>query len=362
MNVWELPGPAGFLRRVERSLRDGVSVVVRFPGGRKEPDGFREQALTLLQGTWNCAVFRPESALLPFESLRDRFAPRLASAGDPSLLDLCEQQDFQGRLIWLDGLDGLDRDGWLGWKKFLEDYAQASRSVREFERTLFVVVLAGAPPVAPPKRDVTLTTHDWCGVVDEMDLLFMAYERLGRRNTAGTMRSLLATTVARVAAWDLETAERLLEEEDAAILEPSRMLRTIARDKGWTADTPVRWELGTASENGSPHAALASLDDPPREIRRRVWSAQASVLLPVIDARRLEFIQEHHALLAMHLSREGNASDPLDLDTGALTGMISRPGFDDTVRGFVRRMHHWRNDLAHLKPLAAGAVRSLATR
>ena len=58
MNVWALPGPAGFLRRVERSLRDGVSVVARFPGG--EQAGFRDRILTLLNDSWTCAVFPPE--------------------------------------------------------------------------------------------------------------------------------------------------------------------------------------------------------------------------------------------------------------------------------------------------------------
>ena len=39
MNVWMLPGPAGFLKTVERSLRNGVSTVVRFPG--REQVGLR---------------------------------------------------------------------------------------------------------------------------------------------------------------------------------------------------------------------------------------------------------------------------------------------------------------------------------
>lgn len=357
MDAWTLPGPAGFLRRVERSLRDGVSVVVRFPG--RGQAGFREQALARLQGSWHCSVFRPESAKLPFKSIRDRYAPQLASTWGGSLLDLCEQQDFQGRLIWLEGLDGLDRGDWLAWKQFLVDYAQASRSVREFERTLFVAVLEGVPPADPPESEVTLTTHDWCGVVDEMDVLFLAYERLGECNLVLTMRSLLATTVARVAAWDLELAERLLDEEQDVILDPCCMLRSVARDKGWTVDTPVRWEFGRASATGTRHAVLASLDNPPYEIRRRVWSAQASVLLPVIDGRRVGIIREHRTRLALHLHNEQKQMDPLELDVNALTGMIQRPGFDDAVRRSVRQMNAWRNDLAHLKSLSAGAVRSL---
>ena len=358
MNVWTLPGPARFLRRVERSLRDGVSVVVRFPG--KQLPGFRERALMVLHQSWHCAIHRPEPAISPIESLRERFAPQLSTAWDPSLLDLCKDKEFQGRLIWLDGLDDMVTDDWFAWKQFLGRYAQASRSVTGFERTLFVVVLEGTPPAEPPARDVTLTLHDWSGVVDEMDLLFLAYQRLGDRNVVQTMRSLLATTVAQVAAWDIETAERLLNEETKVILNPSSMLRSFAREKSWTSDTPVRWDLGTASMDGSPHAALASLDDPPREIRRRVWAAQLSVLLPAIDRRRIKIIEEHYEQLAVRLELEGNGTDnPFDLDIGNLTHLINRPGFDDAIYRQVTDLNSWRNDLAHLKPLSARALRSL---
>jgi len=129
-------------------------------------------------------------------------------------------------------------------------------------------------------------------------------------------------------------------------------------EHAFTVDTPVRWEFGTASATGTRHAVLASLDDPPYEIRRRVWSAQASVLLPVIDGRRVEIIREHRTRLALHLHNEQKRMDPLELDVNALTGMIQRPGFDDAVRRSVRQMNAWRNDLAHLKSLS-GAVRSL---
>lgn len=355
MDVWTLPGPAAFLRRVERSLRDGMSVVVRFPGGARAD--FRERVLSSLQGSWHCVVFRPESASPPFDSLRARFAPRLSSEREVSLLDLCEEPDFQGRVIWL---DGLDRDDWSAWKKFLSDYAHASRGVGEFERTLFVTVLGGVPPADPPDRDVTLAIHDWRGIVDEMDLLFLAYERLGRRAVGGTMRSILATAVARVAAWDLETAEILIDEDDDVMLDPHGKLRAVAQDKGWTADTPVDWEHGTESGNGSLHAAVASLEDPPREIRRRIWSAQVSVLLPVIDVRRREIAQQHHGRLAVQIESEGEKIDPLDLDIGRLTGMVQRPGFDPAVRSHVRRLNGWRNNLAHLKTLSPVAVREIA--
>ena len=333
---------------------------MRFPG--RAPADFRERTLSPLYGSWRCTVVRPKPSIAPFESLRKRFAPRLSSAWGATLLELCEHEDFQGRIIWLDGLDSLNRNDWLAWKQFLTDYAQASRSVREFERTVFVALVESVPAADPPQEDVTLTTFEWSGAVEELDLLFLAHERLFQRDVGPLMRSLLATIVARVAAWDPETAERLLDEKDEVILDPGPMLRAVACEKGWTSETAVGWEFGTASGSGVIHAALASLENPPREIRRRVWSAQTSVLLPVIDGCRRDIVLEHRALLAHHLGREGNPVDPLDLDVGDLTGMAQRPGFDQDVRRRVRELNKWRNDLAHLKPLSAPTARLLVGR
>ena len=358
MKLWTLPGPARFLQRIERTLRDGKSIVTRFPG--EAPMGFRDRALSPLQDVLHYAVFRPDPTELPVEGLRKRFVPGLSEDWGVSLRDLCEHQDFCGRLIWLDGLDALDENDWLAWKKFLSDYAQASRGVREFERTLFVAALEGVPPADPPDEDVALAQCDWRGVVDEMDLLFLAYERLGDRAGSPVMRSLLAATAARVAAWDPEMAERLLDEEDETILAPHSMLQSVAREKGWTSDTVVTWKFGTASSDGTVHAAIAALENPPYEIQRRLWSAQVSVLLPEIDVWRRRFVLENGALLRFHLHREGKREDPLDLETSDLVGMVLRPGFDHEVGERVRHINELRNKLAHLKPLPWHAVRLLA--
>ncbi len=360
MDIWHLPGPVAFIRRVEHALRGGVSVVVRFP--RQTLAGFGEHVRSRLEESWRCTVYRPEPANPPFENLRERFAPNLPNEWNPTLLDLCEHEDFRGRLIWLDGVGRMDGEDCSAWKKFLVDYAQASRNVPEFERTLFVVVLEGTPPADPPPEDVTLKCFDWRGAIDEIDLLLAAHERLRSRDAGVVMRSLLAATVAHVASWDPDLAERLLDEGCDAILDPLALLQSVAKEKGWTSDTSACWELGTASGSGVSHAALASLEDPPRDLRRRLWNAQASVLLPSIESWRWNFLLEHRVLLAQHLEREGSPADALDLDIGELTGMVQRPGFDTEVRRDVRRMSRWRNELAHLRPLPTNAARLLAGR
>ena len=297
-------------------------------------------------------VFRLDGARKPCESLLERFAPR-----GSSLVDLCAAQEFQGRLI---RIDGLDRDTWPDCRQFLTDYARYSRNVARLDRTQFLVILVDAPLEAPPPRDATLEVHDWRGAVSEMDLLFLAYERLEARRVNEMMRVLLATIVARVAAWNLDIAEQMLDlESEGDIVDPIYMLRSIAANEGWTLETPAEWALGTASGTGVVHAALASLEKPPRELRSRIWSAQASVLLPIIDKQRYEIVQENSRQIAAVLKMDSNSLDPFDLEIGDLAGMAWRLKFSGYLTNRVRRLHNARNDLAHLKPLGIDKVRAL---
>ena len=85
-----------------------------------------------------------------------------------------------------------------------------SRSLHFLGRSLFLVMLTGNPPPAPPTSDVALATHTWDGVLDNVDLLLFASEHLRRRTMDDLLRSLLINIIARVAAWDIDTAIELL--------------------------------------------------------------------------------------------------------------------------------------------------------
>ena len=295
--------------------------------------------------------WEPDDATALSESLLERFAPR-----GSSLVDLCESERFRGRLILL---DGVNRRNWLNCREFLVDYAQFSRNIPRVDRTAFLVLLVGAPPEEPPQCDVTLEVHEWRDVVNEMDLLFLAYERTGVRGVSDTMRMLLATTVARVAEWDLSVTERMLEvdgEDD--LLDPTSMLQSVAAREGWTQDTPEDWALGTASGSGSIHAALASIARP-RELRRRIWSAQAAVLLPHIDVRRYEILRKHERKLIKHLAGSYGNQDPYSLEIGDLADTMRQLNVDARLRHRAERLRSARNDLAHLRPLSCERLRAL---
>lgn len=336
MRLWDLSGAVRFLKAIGRSLNDGVSVVVRFPGTM--PLGFQDEIIKDIQGL---NFVRFECTRSPFEGLCKKYAPSLSNTGD--LSRLCEHEGFRGKLIWL---DSLDPKVWQQWQEFLTKYAQVNRLMSSLGRTLFVVPLEGEPPEDPPKNDVTMATHDWSDVLDEMDLLFWANDHLLHKGTNYSQRILLATTVAYIASWDFDTAMRLLDEKSHVILSPCEMLRSVAEEKGWTLDTPVDWQLGTSSKSGIAHAALAALEDPPRTIQSRLWRAQAAVLLPQIESQRVKIVRNNMSKFQGALQYK----DPLDVELSELERSVWSRTYCK-VHNNVKYLRDARNDLAHLRPL-----------
>ena len=350
MNVWSLPGPSAYVTAVERALRDGENVILRFPAAI--PRGFESALHVLLRDEWHWdrveagATAEAEGNGAALHILCKRFAPELSALSGVTASDLCEAEAFRGRLIWI---TGLHKANWRVWRAFLVAYAQAIRSVRVLNRTLFVAPLYGVPR-GEENREVALVVQDWHDVVDEMDLLFLASERLRGRGINGAMRLLLATLVARVAAWDCGVAERMAMASVEDIIAPCELLRAVAREREWTEETPVSWELGTESGTGVMHAALAAVREP-REIGRRVWRAQVSVLLPVIESRRQDIVGAHRCQIEENLERTGERGDADDLEIGDLVRVFGRPGFDPEAGRWVRGLRSARNELAHCRPL-----------
>lgn len=351
MRLWDLPGARRFVNDTCDSLRGGNSVVIRFPG--EIPEGFDDAIASTLGNAFQIGDL--DATPSPFDDLRTRYSNEPAHIR--SLADLCDDSGFCGRLV---RLRGIAASNWSAWRAFLSRYAQASRSRSLLGRSLFLVPLSGFPPAESPNADVALETRTWDGVLDDVDLLLLASERLRQRAMNPLRRALVATAVARVASWDYDTACALLAESDRTVLAPTDLLRAIARGNGWSLETPLDWGLGTASGSGIVHPARAAVEDPPVEIDRRLWSAQLSVLLPWIEDRRLEIVARNAYEVKRQMRSAGNGhDDPDELELGELHALFSRRGADRTIRRTVRRLRDVRNELAHRRHLAPDAVLTL---
>ena len=351
MRLWDLPGARRFVDRISDDLRGGSSVVVRFP--EMVPEGFSTAVEARLSDALE--VGRLSVTASPLRDLARRYAEHPSHIG--RLPDLCDDPGFRGQLV---RPEGLDETTWPAWRHFLSSYAEASRSRPLLRRSLFLVLLAGSPPAEPPPTDIGLASHAWDGVLDDVDLLLFATERLRGREDDPLVRSLLATTVAHVSAWDFDTAAVLLEEEHSTILDPGDLLRAIAHQKGWTANTPLDWRLGTSSRTGIAHPARAALDEPPAELDRRLWSAQLSVLLPWIESCRHETVTGNLFEVRRQMHAAGNRNgDALALELGDLVRLFGRRGANRRVRKTLKRLRDGRNELAHRRHLSHSTILDL---
>ena len=348
MRLWDLPGARRFVDSTCDLIRGGNNVVIRFPG--IVPEGFDDAVSATLGNTLRVGHLQVTRA--PLEDLARSYAENPDQIR--RLADLCDDRGFRGRLLLLHGLDGTT---WPAWREFLGNYAQASRSRSLLGRSLFLVKLAGYPHAEPPRTEVGLACFDWKEVLDEIDLLLFASEHLRQRIKEPLLRSLLATTVARVAAWDFETAAALVAEDDRTIMDPLDFLSGLARDRGWTSETPLDWHLGTASHTAVPHPARAALDNPPTELYRRLWSAQLAVLLPWVEARRHELVAGNLFKVKRQMRMDGNGQgDPFALELGELFRLFARRGGDRRIRTTVKRLRDVRNELAHRQHVTYSAI------
>ena len=269
------------------------------------------------------------------------------------MAELADSPPFQGRLVWI---ENIDRTDWAIWSATLVAYAEACRNVDLLNRTVFIVLLSGEAVTEVSPEEVALVRRDFRGVVDTLDLLVLALwsapEDIRRRE----QRALLAHTVAQVAQWDFSLAEQLLSLPLAEALSPADALRHYAQCRGWTAATAECWETGTIdgpAERPTVHSALLSVSGRTRQVRQRIWAAQAAGLLPLVEERRVGLINRYRRYLQLPIEIEAGVwvYDPLDLDVGQLARHLDRTDKPRMVREQVRRLRLVRNKLAHMEPL-----------
>ena len=349
MKLWEIPGARRFVDSTCQLLRDGSNVVVVFPG--KMPAGFETTVTADLSDILDTGVVRCGAS--PLRTLANRYATNPDHIR--SIPDLCDDPSFHGKLVQL---RGLDVGNWPRWRDFLTRYAEACRLQPLLGRSLFLVSLDGSPPPEPPLADIALAVRTWDGVLDDIDLLSFAAERLRKREEDALMRSLLATTVARVAAWDFDTAAALVSEDYATIMDPFDLLREMAADRGWTENTPLDWRFGTVSRTRVAHPAHTVVDGCRTELNRRLWSAQLSVLLPWIEMRRHSTVVENLYEVKRYMRDDGQG-DPFALELSDLARLFDRRGANRKVRKSVRKLRDVRNKLAHRRRVSHPAILEL---
>jgi hypothetical protein len=354
MDRWSLPGPSAFLGTVRALLREGVNIVLGAPS-------CATSALTvaledLLAEEWRLAGPFVPTGMRPVDELYSALDIEDHSVSQRSVTSLLAALDSKRVII----VTGIDLPQWPAWQRFLDEYANASRAVTAFDRTQILLITAGVPKARLPAAAPALRQLIWDGFVGEADVfgyVIQARRSSGERIDAQT--KLMARIITRLALWDFDLTDRLLEMDPHVLFNPSAAIRSATDGDSTYAKMGTTWEDGGMADfdgEQSMHAvALLRTGDPGRELAMRLWAAQAAELLPALELNRRALAQRMKAArlpLPVEINGE-RVFDPIDLEIGPLFRLARVHRLPQDVVRIAEKYWSLRNKLAHLSPIEA---------
>ncbi len=354
MDRWSLPGPAGFINEVVEALRDGANVVI----GASLPS-CANLAFTLedrLAEDWRITGPLIASDLTPLDQLYAAHDVEDHPSSRRSVGAFLASVESK-RIVVVTGVTPLE---WPPWKKFVDEYASASRAVAAVDRTQLLVITAGVPKVALPAKAPALSLLIWDGVVGEADVFSYVVQSLRRQNKRVDARAkLIARIITRLALWDFDIVDRLLELDSRELFDPKSAVAAAASampDLNCQSDA---WEDGgTAEFDGETLQHSISLlkgGDPKGELAMRLWAAQASELLPALEVNRRRLAKRmKDARLRLPVTINGEKiHDLVDIEIGPLLHLARVNKLPSDIVRIAEKYCSLRNKLAHLAPLNA---------
>lgn len=354
MDRWSLPGPAGFIAGVMEALREGASVVV----GASLPS-CAALALTLedqIAEQWRITGPLTPSGLPPLDDLYAGLDVEDNPSSRRSIASLIASIESK-RVILVSGIDILQ---WPAWKRFIDDYANASRAVAAADRTLLLVITAGVPKARLPIKAPALSHFIWDGVIGEADVFSYIIQSWRRKGKSVDARAkLVARIITRLALWDFDLIDRLLDLEVISLFDAASAVTAAAEGLSKLERLGGTWEEGGLADFDSEelqHAVLLVRSGDLRgELAMRLWAAQASELLPALEINRRQLAKRmKDARLHLPVNLNGELiHDLVEVEIGPLLHLAKVYRLPPDIIRIAEKYLRIRNKLAHLSPLCA---------
>ena len=344
-------------------VREGRSVILKLPSN--VPAGLARAARDSLEPMSHFRRVEVRSDVDPVTLLYQTLvADEVATVR--SISSLLREPDFQGWVVWL---DGLDCDVWPQWDGFLTQFQHASGSLDPLELTALVVVLQGKVAVVQTRDDARLTTRVYDGQVSELDAQLYASIRLADRALPRLQKQMSSATIASLALWDPAVADELAAQPFSTLFDPDPILSEMRAYRDWPLtdgeETSVRsWAAGRSAKfEGAPrwHSAAIPSGAAARELRYRIWKGQVVTLLPFVEEARRQLLCQYADILEVpYVTQTGHeVTDALDLEIGHIARQLQDdPRVEAEMRTFVSRLWKVRNRLAHLEPVGLDLIPS----
>lgn len=354
MDRWSLPGPAGFVAAVMDALREGSNVVV----------GASSLACAALAYALEDRVaeeWRITGPLIPsgYAPLDELYAA-LAIVDDPasrrSVASLMASVESK-RVIMV---SGVDMSQWPTWHRFVDDYASASRSIPTLDRTQLLLITSGVPKARLPAKAPSLSSLAWDGVVGEADVfnyIIQSWRQRGR--TVDPEAKLLARIITRLALWDFDLVDGMLDLDPRELFDPGSAVRSTSTALPALQQIGVTWETGGVAEFDGERllhsVVLLRSGDPNGELAMRLWAAQAAELLPALEISRRHLAKRmKNARMRLPTKLNGELIyDLVDVEIGPLLHLARVNRLPPDIVRVAEKYWKLRNKLAHLCPLDA---------
>lgn len=350
---WQmLPGPASFFDSVIELLRNGTNVIV--PAPNRSASRIEEGICDLLKDDhWQFKRLAVQAQADPLTLVTEGLYIEPNNWVQWSAEHLC--QELGGNFVVV--LEGIDATLWDTWRVFLKEFEVASRQRPSDDRPLLLVVAKGVSPKHIQISGGALEVRPWIGVLSELDTLIFVDQLLRSRNKLAKHHKLIVRQISALALWDLDLATYLAAQPEASLFNAVEVLQEARAelDKDCSLKE-ASWENG-----GSDHIdgaemthpfVLVDKGDPGRELKRRLWTAQAAELLPLIEIRRRELLKGLERHLACPLSLDGISITSLEeLEIGRLAYAAQKYGLKGELRDRAELLAGCRNKLAHLTAL-----------
>lgn len=352
---WEtLPGPAGFIGSAIERLRDGVSVVVAAP--YRGASGLEDAICNALDNDrWRVQRITAEPTEDPLRWVTEQLYMEPDQWLTWNVEKLCQGLS-RGQVI---AVQGVDRTDWEAWRTFLREFEVASRQRPSDERPMFLVVLRGVARKHLQLSGAALEVMIWSGVVGELDSIIYVDQRLRSLRKAPKHHKLIVRQIVALSLWDLQLADFLMTQPESSIFDVNVVLNASTSYLG-KALMPIsaEWEEGGSNEYDGERMLhpwiLFAAGDPDKELVRRLWTAQAAELLPLIELRRRGLLKGLERDLKCPFMLNDRLVNSLhELEIGALAHVARKNGLKGDLRDRTELLADCRNKLAHLSLLSS---------
>ena len=409
VKLFQTPRAQQFMNNVIEDLRQGRSVLLLIPVGhnlRPMWELVREELLRLefhIGDIWLPGLASDQGVVA---AISDALQVQWDSSESPRTLDNLFLSTQMPDIVYLEGFSELPTPERPAWAGFLYQWAEGNHRVADrggISRSLFIV--ASAPEILPylPNTDIHLAVYWWCGIPSALELqLLCRSEENGAKLTARSRWR--EHIIPSLAGGDIILANHLWDNIQLDTEELIGQLRVFAKERGWTTTILQKWGVADMDEDmpdsyepashGPPvrlrnlwaqgaivwtqeygfelHSAALLVLEQHEELSHRIWRGQAALLLPEIDALRLELCNcftRHHGsdwpLLEPSRSPEENKAvrnNPLACQWGHLESLLRNCRILRSERNrlpLVRQARYIRNELAHYRPIDFSTFESI---